>query len=143
MKSLCKLFTWLVVLGVGYIVFRHHLPPQTALASARAISGLPLPRSSEIMSIERRGFDGPRGDGVIKIVVRLSADAFARVAEEAKTKGYRPLRDDPEAGPTFLGHPVGSKGWYRRDRSGDGSGSSRSIVLDAASHTILMQQVIG
>ena len=142
MTLLRRALALLLLLGAGYVVFRDHLPPQTALASARAISGLALPGGTTIVSIERIGFDGPRGDGIVTVVVRLPADAFDRIAAEAARAGYRPLHDAPEAGSTFLDHPIGSEGWYRQDRV-DESGSSRTVVLDAGSHTILMRQVFG
>ncbi len=140
MKRLGILAVGLVLLLSGCDVWYF-----TDLSRARRISHLDIPSDAEITLVDGPRSGGPRFNGRTEIRVELSAEAYARLSQEAVAKGYIPI--DSTVDTLFLRYledRVGSEGLYFRDPplNGPEKGFYTTVVLDPRTRRILIRHTI-
>ncbi len=122
-----------MAVGLGLLVASCDFPI-TDLARARRISGLDIPRD---VKITLKDYGNGAFSETTDIVVELSAEAFALLAQEAATKGYLPVVDT-----IFMGERVGPDGLYFQDPPiGAPDGTVWiTVFMDEKTHRILMRR---
>lgn len=124
----------LIGVVVLYSLFIDHLPPDSPQKRARVISGLPIPQSSVVDTVESHGglFEGAS----FMARLRIEPSAFARLVEQTKQDGFTvlPLRNGG-GNPVLARYAVPSaKGWYRQKWD---AGGYSIVVVDVTSRTVL------